>query len=611
MSDLELLDLPRTLRDAKVVIERSITRVQYDNRVRIFRKLIEIIDADMPDEEKLARIMGDFETFCVVFVRLDDIMPMFPALWQSQVEKIIEEHKENLFIECRKVGKSALLSAYVVWRMVNYPGERVIVFAPTTQQLFVMEDIYKVVGRNDFIKKKFIGKIGTYGKEHIRFGANEAEVKSSNLALAQDADTKRGEKGSLIIVDEIELVHEDVRNFVIDDMMADSYTKKKMIMVGTPKDVANPNLEGEWRDAQEGNIVGTHHIDMWEGVRQGCIARDWVAMRFRRLRIPCPWGLFRGSCGKMDYPGELYKSETGNTHWEDWECSEICQQNESFVAENLGEFPSIAGKFFPKPFLLKCGERDYIWEVVADPGAQYVIGVDYGLLVNPTQIIVYKVLGEYLRLVYWHEMPAVKPGDESRDGTRSYDPVVRAVKDAYWRFAGEKHNQVRWLFVDATQPGLQVTHDLTKGLRPIPTHRIWANLPAENKQVKGVWFTGQYKDMMFQNYKQLIMDGKIGVPNREPFWGQFLIEHENVKVDKVEGGNANYLKYKPPRGGTIDLIVAMSLGALILSDEVKKKGPFIGYYLLSGKDRPRTSRRGASLTEDVSNDYRGVFQPGE
>jgi hypothetical protein len=271
----------------------------------------------------------------------------------------------------------------------------------------------------------------------------------------------------------------------------------------------------------------------------------------------------------------------------------------------MGEFPTIAGKFFPKDALISCGDEDLVWEVSADPGAKYVIGVDYGLLMNPTQIIVYKVLGETLRLVYWQEMMPVEPQSDFSGG-RSYDPVVKALKEAYHRFCGPRGNQVRWLFVDATQPGLQVTHDLTKGASPIPGHRIWSNETAAKKDIKGVWFTGQYKDMMLQNYKKLMMEGNILVPKREPFWSKFMLEHENVKVDAAGGGTSNYMKYQPPRGGTIDLIVAMGLGALIGSDEVKSAGPFIGY-AISGHRRARTMRRMPDLTEDI--DGRGLFEP--
>jgi hypothetical protein len=608
MSDLDLLKLPKVLSEAVEVIENSRTKLQYEHRMSIFRKLVRIFESDAPDEEKLAAIFADFEVFCVCFIRLDDQKPMFPAFWQSEVQEIIEEHRENLFIECRKIGKSALLSAYVVWRMVNRTGERAIIFAPTTQQLYVMEDVYKAIKRNRFLMEKFVGKAGTFGKEHIVFGANEAEVKSSNLALSQEADTKRGEKGTLIIVDEIELVYEDIRTFVIDDMLADAYTEKKMILVGTPKDVANPKLQDEWRLAQDDPNIGTHHIDMWEGVDQGCIAREWVSMRFRRLRIPCPWGLYRGSCGRRDNSNEKFQCVTEPKHWEGWECSEICLQNESFVAENMGEFPIFADAFIPKPFLVTSGKDDFYWEVGAEAGAKYVIGVDYGLLVNPTQIVVFKMMADELKLVYWREMPAIEPGEEAKSGTRSYDPVVAAVQDTYWRFAGTDTKSVKWLFVDATQPGLQVTHDLTKGPHKVPASKIWSNETAEKRDIKGVWFTGQYKDMMMQNWKQLVLNGKVGVPNKEPFWGKYLYEHESIKVEPAGGGTNNYLKYQPKRGATNDLVIALALGALILSDEVKKSGPFTGFVHIS--DRPRSFRRSMYnqpvLSEEI--EYGGLFQ---
>ena len=169
---------------------------------------------------------------------------------------------------------------------------RAVIFAPTQDQLFIMEDIWKALKRCDYLMQTYVqpsakmGERGTYGKEYIRFGFNESEVVASNLAQSQKADSKRGNKGSLFIVDEIELVTKEVRTTVIDDMMADTYTEKKMIMVGTPKTVANPELEIEWEAyLNEPEEYGTHHIDVWDAIKQGAITRSYIKNRFKRLFV--------------------------------------------------------------------------------------------------------------------------------------------------------------------------------------------------------------------------------------------------------------------------------------------------------------------------------------
>lgn len=582
------INFAEILKEAKRVVEDSSTKSQFRDRSEKLGRLGDILASDLSSTDKMAAIMSDFDLFCIVFIRLDDMRPMFPAIWQSEVVKIVEKHEENLFIEARKVGKSAILSAYCMWKMVTTPGTRIVIFAPTQDQLFVMEDVYKGFMRNSWLMDNFVrpNKGGTFGREYIRLGANESEAISSNLAQQQDADTKRGQKGSIILVDEIQSVFKGIKSVVIEPMLADAYTKKKIIMVGTPKKTINPDLENDWNVAQKSEYIGTHHVNRWDSVIQGVTTPSYVRLRFRSLHINCPWGLYHGICGKRWYPDESYSDPGGP--YDRWECDEVCMQNEDFVAEDMGEFPSIAGKFFPKPYMHACGDPRAVWLTHAMPGEQYVIGVDYGLLMNPTQIVVLRVTGNLLTLVNWREIPPVSTDEQSRSGSRSYDPVVKAVKETYARFSGGR-NQVRWLFVDATQPGLQVTHDLTKGERPIPAGRIWSNKSSENKGVKGVWFSGPYKDQMMQNYRKIIMDGRLIVPLMEPFWTKFLTEHDNVQVEPV-GGVQNYLKFQPPRGGSIDIIVALSLAALILSPEVGNASMYLGYVLMDARVPRRTKR---------------------
>ena len=596
------VDFSQILQDAQKVVEDSVTKVQFEDRKVKLDRLGDILASELLPVDKMAAIMADFDLFCIVFVRLDDIRPMFPAVWQSEIIRIVESHEENMFIEARKVGKSAILSAYCMWKMVTTPGTRIVIFAPTQDQLFVMEDVYKGFMRSSWLMENFVqqGKTGTFGKEYIRLGANESEAISSNLAQQQEADTKRGQKGSIILVDEIQSVFKGIKSVVIEPMMADSYTKKKIIMVGTPKKSINPDLENDWTVAQKSDYIGSHHVNRWDAVIQGVTPPSYVRLRFRSLHINCPWGTFEGICGKRWYPDKPYSDPGGP--YDEWECDEVCMQNEDFVAEDMGEFPSIAGKFFPKPYMHACGHEQASWYTHAMPGEQYVLGVDYGLLMYPTQIVVLRVTGNLLTLVNWREIPPVATDAESRGGSRAYDPVVRAVKETYARFAGGQ-NQVRWCFVDATQPGLQVTHDLTKGEMAIPSGRIWSNETSANKGVKGVWFSGPYKDQMMQNYRKLVMDGRLVVPLREPFWTKFLTEHDNVIVEPV-GGVQNYLKFQPPRGGTMDLMVALSLGALILSPEVNSGGQYLGYVLFEGHS-PKVRRNlpvpemTREFTEDV------------
>ena len=99
--------------------------------------------------------------------------------------------------------------------------------------------------------------------------------------------------------------------------------------------------------------------------------------------------------------------------------------NEDFVAENMGEFPKSAGKFFPKLFLEACAQDSWDFTLNSEAGRQYIMGIDYGLLLNPTQITVFEVLAGNARLVYWEEISPVPP----EKGHRDYDPIIERITD--------------------------------------------------------------------------------------------------------------------------------------------------------------------------------------
>ena len=563
-----MFDLPQVILDAKKVVEEdSNTEVRFNHNLAIFERLLDLAESAESDEQFHERVMEDFDLFSVCYIRLDNRKPMFPAPWQTKAAVTFEKFAVNLFIEPRKIGKSALLSSYILWKMVKDPATRAVIFAPTQDQLFIMLDIWKALKRCDYLMQHYvqpsasIGRRGTYGKEYIRFAKNESEVVASNLAQSQKADTKRGNKGSLFVVDEIELVTKEVRTTVIDDMMADAYSEKKMIMVGTPKSVANPELELEWKSyLEDSENFGTHHMNIWEAIDEGCITKSYVHNRFKRLHIPCEWVQKKSICGFYHFGPDA--------EIDGWKCNKCCMLNVDFVSENMGEFPKAAGKFFPSLFLDACGVGEWPLRIKPESGRKYIMGIDYGLLLNSTQITVFEITSGVARLVFWEEI-APTPPDK---GTRDYDPIIARIKQIYHKYKG----QITGVFPDATAVGIQITAQLCKNKNIIPRSRIYSNETAQKKEVLGVWMTGPYKHEILQNYRQLIMDGRLKLPTVEPFWTKFRLEHEGVVVQKVEG-TSNYLKFKEPVGGTIDLLDSMALAMIALSKEYTK--PFLGVEL--------------------------------
>jgi hypothetical protein len=583
-------DWEHLLLEAKKVVESSITDVQKKHRQVIFKRLTTLLRKakreGWPQDKVFEHVVQDFELFCVCFVRLDDLKPMFPAVWQSEVFEIIEDNIENLFILCRKVGKSALGTAYSIWRAVSRGGRRIVLFAPSQKQLFMMEDIVKCIKRSQFFQEYFVKESdgGRLSVEHLIFAYSFSEIVSSNLALKQKASTKRGQKGSDIVVDEIGLVEKEIMQTVINDMMADAYTEKKMSKWGTPDLRANPDLENEWKEACADPEIGTFHMDIWDGVEQGCISKWYVKKRFKDLRIMCPWGRKKGICGKRWGKG-VFDAPKG-TKWHNWKCKDECMLNEVFVVENMGEFPKFAGRFFPKPNL-ETSMYDDMDVTAPNPqeGHSYVMGIDFGAGINPTQITVWDKVGDNLVLDYWVEVLPVEA--DQRQGHRTYDPIIHRVQQTYSLYGIGFKNQIKRIFPDATTIGQQVTNDLTKDRHAIPLEKIWSNQMGEGqKKWIGVWLSGQFKSDMMGYYQRFIKDGRIKVPTQEPFGSKWMQEHNTIIVER--SADDNYLKFKEPKGGSIDLVDSCALAALELSPLVEGEGVYLGY--VQWKPKPKLEK---------------------
>ena len=111
-----MFDLAQVLVDAKKAGENdSATDMRFNHNYEIFQRLVDVADKSDSDEDFHRRVLEDFDLFSVAYVRLDNRKPMFPSPWQTEAAQTFEKHDVNLFIEPRKIGKSALLSSYILW----------------------------------------------------------------------------------------------------------------------------------------------------------------------------------------------------------------------------------------------------------------------------------------------------------------------------------------------------------------------------------------------------------------------------------------------------------------------------------------------------------------
>ena len=587
------------LEEAKVEVQKAPTRLRYKHNHAIFSNLINVITTSSNEDDFFNRVRGNYDLYCVSHIRLDNRKPMFPAPWQSQVTNLYEKHISNFSIMCRKVGKSAHLTSYTIWKCDKDTGVQAIVFAPSDEQLLIMDDIYKCLTVNaastyfrDVLMAKESAHKGVTGgsslqKRFITFGKNGNTIRATNLSQKQEAKTKRGHKGTLFIVDEIGLVKRKIKQVVINPMMSDTYTEKKMIKIGTPEDTVDSMLKEDWVDAQANPDVSSFHMNIWEGYKQGCISKMYIKdFLFEDMRIPCMWGKIHGLCPKqlpVEFEGKIYEGDVPEPTT-DWTCDDCCMDNDGFVMEALGLFPEMRTKFFPMANIMACGCDDMIFGLPKNKeeveGRAFVMSVDYGHLIDFAQIGVFELIGNTLKMVYWEEVPPVMKGKMIMGESTSYLPTIRRIKSIYNNFFGCIYK----IFPDATAVGFQTTFDLTKKdpdygstgqYQPIPASRIYSNSASRKKNVLGVWMSGPYDDFLFENHRKAVLGGRFFVPRTEPFFSKFRREHDTVIVGRPTTTRP-YRTFKKPSGGSIDLLVTCALASLSLHKNTSVSRPYMG-----------------------------------
>ena len=547
------LNLQALIGDAKKVVESSPTSYRYEHNLRILKKLIKTIDECEDVDEFILKAINDYELFCVTFIRPDNDLPMFPAPWQVEATRLVEEKDEVWVISARKVGKTAWLTSLALYMMAKYHGTAANTFAPTEYQLFVMKDIIKVIGRNPFLKYYFVvsgDKKYKFGMEEVTFTRTNSYIQATTLNIKEGGDTKRGMKGNLMIVDEASLLTPDVSKVILHPSTATAYYTVKLVITGTIDTKYDPEFPDKMSAAKEDPDVGFVSVDVWRGVYEGCITPKHVKKTFRDVyHIDCEPVLKTGLC-PLKFRVEGY---------ENYKCDRACMACPDFVREYLAQKVEETGVPFPKAFLDRAME-DYTLDM--DPGGDfYVMGVDFGLVERPTQIVVMKIIfGDVpkLKLKYWEQ---IEPYKVMQSGEVSYDYAIRRIKYIYKMF----NRRIIKIYADATGVGMNILPYLTHPPDAIPPAIFYTNETAENRGMIGIVSTGMYNSVVKDNYQRQLLAGNIIVTSSEPFRSVFLREHTTV-IKTESKGIPKYSVWKCPKGGTMDLLDALSYAAIYLMD---------------------------------------------
>lgn len=550
---LPSLNLQTLITDAKKVVENSPTTYRLKHNMRIFEKLLKAVDESEDVEDFILKAINDYELFCVVFVRPDNDLPMFPAPWQVEATRLVEEKDEVWVISSRKVGKTAWLTSLALYLMAKYHGTSANTFAPTEYQLFVMKDILKAISRNPFLKHYFVIGVGgqkyKLGLEEVTFTRTNSYIQATTLNIREGGDTKRGMKGNLIIVDEASLLTPDIFKVILHPATATAYYSVKLVITGTIDTKYNPEFPDEVDEAKKDPAVGFVSVGVWRGLYEGCITPRHVKKTFKKYKIDCKPVLETGFCPKK------FKLEG----YENYECDMACMANPDFVREYLAKRVEDTGVPFPRKFLERAME-DY--QLSLDPGGDfYVMGIDFGLVDKPTQIVVMKIIyGDppKLKLYYWEQ---IEPNKVMQTGEVSYDFAIRRIKYIYRMFRGS----IKKIYADATGVGMNILPYLTKPPDPIPPAVFYTNDTAARRGLIGIVSSGIYNSVVKDNYQKQLLAGNIIVPNIEPFRSLFLKEHTTV-IRRESNTFPKYSVWNCPKGGTMDLLDALSYAAIYLMD---------------------------------------------
>jgi len=542
-------------------IEDSTNEEERLHRVVIYNRFLRYLTESDNDMEVLwEKIRTDYDVFCTTQFINTYGQPFFPAKFQSEAAQELYEgnYTEYFIFACRRSGKSSWASTVIIWLMQLVPYTIVQIYAPTEPQLFIIKYIVDNIEKNEFLKEELIQKPTRWSlkKRYVRF-KNGSEADTWSMGMGFTGDSARGGGGNLLVIEEVGLWRRGDLDAVVKPMKREKHTKKSMIYIGTPTLDYNPDLPIEWERAQESKTTWTRSFTCWDAVREGVRGPDIMIETFLDYGIPCQLVKDNGVCPvhMPDYYDDLP---------DDFTCpyNKVCEENDDFVREELIGFPKISGALFP---MEKVRTMFYDGMVLTDrpesDSRTYIMAVDSALLMDYTQILVAELLlvecadGEMrpgLQVVYWMEI-----NPEEITGA-DFQPVVDAFKEVHKVFNPKR------IYADASTTGGVIITASTVGRHAIPPRKFIKNAHG-NKDVLGLTWTGEFKDMLFKNAKTQMLRGTIQMPFVQPFAKKMIDELTALQAKPIITGRYDSIQTR--RGKKKDLASAFAMLCWELYDD--------------------------------------------
>lgn len=490
--------------------------------MEIATRFEELVETSSSDSEFYDRAWADFPVWTLAFLTDDYGRPMFLAKWQMDFSDIINRGKYIWAFCSRKAGKSTLLAAKMAHYLCGAEKHRISGFAPTHGQDFVYDRCRTFLTSSPYLFNRFV----------VNENADQTDMRNGSsfinrsISMTTKGSTARGEYGDIVYVDEIQEIDKATKNKIIFPIIADAYSEKKIIMIGTPNVYRDPELEGTWngwiRKAKENPIYQMYQVDCWRAIDEGCLNKDYVEEQ-------------------QHGPNSLTADE--------------------FAMEYEAKFPDTSARWYPLTLLHSLrAPRGFLDKPRA--GKTYIMAVDWAKYFNNTQILVGEIepSSAVMTYCYWQEY---NPKREIVD----YERQVEEVKKIFWKF------DCTWICPDTTTTQdalvsmLFAADDYNPGIPKASMYTEEDDEKPRSEVVRWGYKASTVRNYeMWRNHKQQMVKGRIRVPVDGPIEQNFWIkyEREHHELQAVAQQNNQYYRLEEQPGGSKDLAVSAAMLSMYL-----------------------------------------------
>jgi len=528
---MEILTKER-LQAIKEVIADSSTEIQRKTREKTYADLIDIINRAEDDEHLYFLLWKNLAAWSVVFIDDDGGQPLFPSRWQIQFAELVDKHNYVWALTTRKCGKSTILSLLITHYMCGPEPKRIGGFAPTHGQDFVFQKVRRFFSTSPYLYYRFIEKGGNLSSRSISTN-NNSELINRSISITTGGSSIRGEYGDIVYVDEVQEVDQQIMDTVVLPMLADAYSRKQLIMVGTPNLYRNPHIQKRWNEwidnSAENEEYMSFTIDWQEAVAEGCMNKKWI------------------------------------------EDQKSVMSADDFAMEYEARFPDTSLRFFPMNLIdsLTFTDKNTIFYSKPLPEYKYIMAIDWAKHHDMSEFLIGEYNPKKNRISYceWIEI-------DPRKKKIDYDEQIYMAKKLFFQYG------CIWCCPDGTAAQealveklmMETEHDTEDGkviMPPIPKCYMYSQ--EKNTEIGKITKWG-YKASdvsnweMWSNHKQQMIKGRLVVPRNGPreerFYLKYLEQHHNLQTRPIRSGAI--IKLEEKRGEFKDLAVTAAMMSLFL-----------------------------------------------